>query len=134
MLKDKWLNRGFGPSVHIVQRGENQKSVPERKNITSIRLLPPLDKTDKTHKTPHPETLPMPEHLADALLTCGYSCPTWTPAGCRAFLSELQTEWPAFEVRGWYGCRFPECWPAALQDAVTSIYVLSLQDQGEVEA
>jgi hypothetical protein len=75
--------------------------------------------------------VPLPSHLADALLVCGYSCPTWTPAGCRAFLAELQAEWPDFEVRGWYGCRFPECWPAALQDAVTSIFIQSIQDQGE---
>ena len=52
MLKDKWLNQGFGPVVHIVQRGENQNSVPERKNITSNRILPLLDKMDKMHKTP----------------------------------------------------------------------------------
>jgi hypothetical protein len=57
--------------------------------------------------------------------------PDMDPAGCRAFLAELQAEWPDFEVRGWYGCRFPECWPAALQDAVTSIFIQSIQDQGE---
>lgn len=127
MLKDKWLNRGFGPSVHIVQRGENQKSVPERKNITSNRIFPLLDKMDKTHKTP----VPMPEHLTDALLSCGYPAPEWTPEGCRAFLADLMREWPGFHVNGWHGCRFPECWPVALMDAVTSIYVMSIQGQGE---
>mgnify|MGYP001018688221 CR=1 FL=1 len=80
MLKDKWLNRGFAPSVHIVQEGENKKSVPERKNIPSICITALLDKTDKRHKTP----LPMPEHLAGSLLVCGYHAPEWTPAGCRA--------------------------------------------------
>lgn len=128
MLKDKWLNRGFGPSVHIVQRGENQKSVPERKNIPSICITTHLDKTDKTHKTP----LPMPEHLTDALLSCGYHAPEWTPAGCRAFLAELMNEWPDFHVNGWHGCEFPACWPGHLMDAVQSVYVQSLQ--GEVDA
>ena len=133
MLKDKWLNRGFGPSVHIVQEGENHKSVQKRKNITPIRLLPPLDKTDKTHKTPHPVTLPMPEHLAGALFVCGYQTPEWTPAGCRAFLAALMREWPDFHVNGWHGLTMPLCWPAHLMDAVQSVYVMSIQEQGEVE-
>ncbi|HCU70110.1 MAG TPA: hypothetical protein DGF30_13050 [Desulfomicrobium sp.] len=91
-----------------------------------------MSKTPKTSKTPHPVTLPMPEHLAGALLVFGYSIPEWTPAGCRGFLADLMCEWPDFEVRGWYGCRFPECWPVALQDAVQSVYVMSIQ--GEVDA
>jgi hypothetical protein len=74
--------------------------------------------------------LPMPEHLADALLSCGYVTPEWTPAGCRAFLADLMREWPGFEVVGWYGCRFPECWPAHLMDAVQSVYVMSIQGGG----
>jgi hypothetical protein len=131
MLKDKWLNRGFGPSVHIVHKGENEKSVPERKNITSNRVFPLLDKTDKTHKTPHPVTLPMPEHLTAALLSCGYHAPEWTPAGCRAFLSELMREWPDFHVNGWHGLTMPVCWPPMLMDAVQSVYVMSIQDQVE---
>ncbi|NCC85581.1 MAG: hypothetical protein EOM03_15855 [Clostridia bacterium] len=129
MLKEKWLNRGFGPFVHIVHRGENQKSVQERKNITSNRVLPPLDKTDKTHKTPLPVALPIPEHLQESLLNCGYRLPSWTPAGCRTFLAELQAEWPTFHVNGWHGLTMPECWPVALMDAVQSIYILSIQDQ-----
>lgn len=76
--------------------------------------------------------VPLPSNLTDALLSCGYPAPEWTPEGCRAFLSELQAEWPGFEVRGWHGCRFPECWPVHLSDAVQSVYVQSLQ--GEVDA
>ena len=75
--------------------------------------------------------LSMPVHLTDALLSCGYPAPEWTPEGCRAFLAELMREWPGFEVRGWHGCEFPACWPGHLSDAVTSIYVLSIQDQVE---
>ena len=75
--------------------------------------------------------VPMPEHLAGSLLACGYTTPEWTPAGCRAFLAELMTEWPDFHVNGWHGLTMPECWPARLTDAVTSIYVLSIQDQVE---
>ena len=86
----------------------------------------PLDKTDKTHKTP----LPMPGTLTEDLLCCGYRAPEWTPAGCRAFLADLQDEWPDFELRGWHGCRFPACWPVHLMSAVQSVYVMSIQDQG----
>jgi hypothetical protein len=75
--------------------------------------------------------LSIPPTMAEDLLCCGYHSPEWTPAGCRAFLTELQAEWPGFEVRGWYGLTMPECWPPMLMDAVTSIYVLSIQDQGE---
>lgn len=127
MLKDKWLNRSSDHFNHSNQRGTNEEFVPERKNITSNRVFPPMVNMVKTPKTP----LPMPEHLADALLSCGYHAPEWTPAGCRRFLADLMREWPGFEVVGWYGCRFLECWPAHLMDAVTSIYVQSLQDQGE---
>jgi hypothetical protein len=41
-------------------------------------------------------------------------------------------EWPDFHVNGWHGCNFPESWPPMIMDAVTSVYVLSIQD--EVEA
>lgn len=131
MLRDKWLNKGFVPSVSIVIRGENQNSVPERKKITSIRLLPPSDKTDKTYKTPRPVNFPIPERLQDSVLACGYIMPEWTPQGCRAFLSVLMSDWPDFHVNGWHGCSFPKCWPPMIMDAVTSIYVLSIQDQAE---
>ncbi|NCC04924.1 MAG: hypothetical protein EOM37_12990 [Proteobacteria bacterium] len=134
MLKDKWLNRGFVPSVNIVLGGGNQNSVPERKNITSNRVFQLLDKTDKTYKTPHPVNIPIPPTLDEDLLCCGYYAPEWTPAGCRRFLAELMREWPGFEVRGWHGCEFPECWPVALMDAVESVYVMSIQDHVEVEA
>lgn len=76
--------------------------------------------------------VPLPPHLAGSLLSCGYTTPEWTPAGCRAFLAELMTEWPGFHVNGWHGLTMPECWPVALMDAVTSIYVMSIQ--AEVEA
>lgn len=75
--------------------------------------------------------VPLPPHLAGSLLSCGYHAPEWTPAGCRAFLAELMTEWPDFHVNGWHGCEFPACWPGHLMDAVMSIYVLSIQDQVE---
>ena len=83
---------------------------------------------------PSGSPLPIPEHLAEDLLVCGYHAPEWTPAGCRAFLAELMTEWPDFHVNGWHGCEFPACWPGHLMDAVQSVYVQSLQDQGEVDA
>jgi hypothetical protein len=75
--------------------------------------------------------LSIPSHLTAALLSCGYTTPEWTPAGCRAFLSELMTEWPDFHVNGWHGLTMPECWPVALRCVVQSVYVQSLQDQGE---
>ena len=131
MLRDKWLNRGFVRSVNNVIGGGNQNSVPERKNITSNRVFPSLDKTDKTYKTPLPVNLPLPEHLQESLLNCGYRLPSWTPAGCLAFLAELQAEWPTFHVNGWHGLTMPESWPVVLMDAVESVYVQSLQDQGE---
>lgn len=84
------------------------------------------DKTHKTHKTP----LPIPEHLESALLNCGYAMPEWSPESCRQFLKQLLAEWPDFHVNGWHGCEFPACWPLTLMDAVTSIYVMSIQDQG----
>jgi hypothetical protein len=74
----------------------------------------------------------IPPTLTDALLSCGYSCPEWTPEGCRGFLAELQAEWPGFHVNGWHGLTMPECWPVALMDAVQTVYVMSIQDQGEV--
>jgi hypothetical protein len=67
-----------------------------------------------------------PSHLANALLAYGYSCPEWTPEGCRAFLCELMTEWPDFHVNGWHGCEFPACWPGHLMDAVQSVYLQSI--------
>lgn len=76
--------------------------------------------------------LSIPPTMAEDLLCCGYSIPSWTPAGCRAFLAELMREWPDFHVNGWHGLTMPECWPVALMDAVTSIYVMSIQ--AEVEA
>lgn len=72
--------------------------------------------------------------IAEDLLCCGYRLPEWAPEGCRRFLAELMREWPDFHVNGWHGCRFPECWPAYLMDAVQSVYVQSLQGQGEVDA
>ena len=78
--------------------------------------------------------VPLPSHLAESLLCSGYRLPEWTPQGCRAFLAELQAEWPDFHVNGWHGLTMPLCWPVALQDAVQSVYVMSIQDQGEVEA
>ncbi|MGE4442537.1 MAG: hypothetical protein AB7D27_13770 [Desulfomicrobium sp.] len=75
--------------------------------------------------------LSIPPNLAEALLCCGYSIPEWTPAGCRAFLVELMSEWPGFHVNGWHGLTMPECWPVRLMDAVQSVYAQSLQDQGE---
>lgn len=95
----------------------------------------------KQHKTaiineltggPSGSLVPLPSNLAESLLSCGYACPPWTPAGCRAFLSELMREWPGFHVNGWHGLTMPECWPVALMDAVQSVYVMSIQDQGEV--
>ena len=64
-----------------------------------------MSKTPKTSKT----SIPMPEHLPGSLLVCGYHAPEWTPAGCRAFLAELMTEWLDFHVNGWHGCEFPAC-------------------------
>ncbi|MDO9582708.1 MAG: hypothetical protein Q7J24_06320 [Desulfomicrobium sp.] len=93
----------------------------------------------KQHKTaiineltggPTGSLVPLPSNLAEDLLCCGYYAPEWTPAGCRAFLAELQAEWPGFEVRGWHGLTMPECWPVRLMDAVTTTYVMSIQDQG----
>lgn len=78
--------------------------------------------------------VPLPSHLAESLLCSGYRLLEWTPQGCRAFLAELQAEWPDFHVNGWHGLTMPLCWPVALQDAVQSVYVMSIQDQGEVEA
>jgi hypothetical protein len=82
--------------------------------------------TAKTHKTP----LLIPKQLEISLLNCGYAIPDWTPEGCRRFLEQLRAEWQGFHVNGWHGCEFPACWPVTLQDAVTSIYVMSIQDQG----
>lgn len=78
---------------------------------------------------PSGSPLPMPEHLEESLFNCGYTTPEWTPTGCRAFLAELQAEWPGFKVNGWHGLTMPECWPGHLMDAVQSVYVQSLQDQ-----
>ena len=80
---------------------------------------------------PSGSPLSIPSNLTEDLFCCGYHAPEWTPAGCRAFLSELMREWPGFEVRGWHGLTMPECWPVALMDAVQSVYVMSIQDQGE---
>lgn len=74
---------------------------------------------------------PLPLNLTDNLLSYGYRLPEWTPAGCRRVLSELQTEWPGFHVSGWHGLTMPESWPVALMDAAQSIYVMSIQDQGD---
>ena len=79
---------------------------------------------------PPSSPLSVPPDLAEALLCCGYCAPEWTPEGCRQFLAELQAEWPDFHVNGWHGCRFPPCWPGHLMDAVQSVYVMSIQDQG----
>ena len=86
---------------------------------------------DELRGGPAGSPLSMPVHLTDALLSCGYHAPEWTPARARAFLAELMTEWLDFHVNGWHGLTMPECWPARLTDAVTSIYVLSIQDQVE---
>jgi len=75
--------------------------------------------------------LSIPPTMAEDLLCCGYYAPEWTPAGCRRFLAELQAEWPGFHVNGWHGLTMPESWPVVLMDAVESVYVQSLQDQGE---
>lgn len=94
----------------------------------------------KQHKTaiineltggPSGSPLSIPPNMAEDLLCCGYRIPEWTPAGCRVFLAELQPEWPDFHVNGWHGLAMPECWPVALMDSVQSIYVMSIQDQGE---
>jgi hypothetical protein len=66
--------------------------------------------------------------ITESLLSRGYPTPEWTPAGCRAFLSELMREWSDFHVNGWHGLTMPECWPVALMDAVQAVYVQSLQD------
>jgi hypothetical protein len=76
----------------------------------------------------------IPLTIAEDLLCHGYRIPSWTPAGCRRFLAELQAEWSDFHVNGWHGLTMPECWPEELMDTVTSIYVMSIQKQSEVEA
>lgn len=81
---------------------------------------------------PSGSPLSIPPTLTAALLICGYTTPEWTPTGCRRFLAELQAEWPGFHVNGWHGLTMPECWPSQLMDAVQSVYVMSIQDQGEV--
>lgn len=36
-----------------------------------------------------------------------------------------------FSVRGWFGCQSPQCWPEVVRELVQTIYVMSIQDQGE---
>lgn len=69
----------------------------------------------------------IPLTIAEDLLCHGYRIPSWTPAGCRRFLAELQAEWSDFHVNGWHGLTMPECWPPMLMDAMQSIYVMSIQ-------
>jgi hypothetical protein len=127
------LSRGAIPQID--QAGQltlDLSQVPHEQRPEVVALA-------KQHKTaiineltggPTGSLVPLPSNLAEDLLCCGYYAPEWTPAGCRRFLAELQAEWPGFEVRGWHGLTMPECWPVRLMNAVTSVYVLSVQDQG----
>lgn len=120
-------------------RPDHEKCTSGQENLGGARVNP-TDPTDPTKKTAvatiqdagaeTPLSLSIPPAMAEDLLCCGYYAPEWTPAGCRRFLAELQAEWPGFEIRGWHGLTMPECWPVALMDAVESVYVMSIQDQG----
>lgn len=126
----------------IIHDAESQGVQIRLANPGKLRLTGPAEAVEKIKplvlehkaaivreliKTP----LPIPEPLESALLNCGYRMPEWNPEGCRQFLDRLQTEWPDFHVNGWHGCEFPACWPVELMDAVQSIYVMSIQNQGD---
>jgi hypothetical protein len=135
-MKSVAIIQAFGAIPRVDESGHlalDLSQVPHEQRPEVVALA-------KQHKTaiineltggPTGSLVPLPSNLAESLLSCGYQLPEWTPAGCRAFLAELQAEWPGFEVRGWHGCEFPECWPVALMDAAQTVYVQSLQDQGE---
>lgn len=75
----------------------------------------------------------VPAHVREFCLLAGYELHDWTPAACRGLLDQLMVEWPAFTVKGWHGCDYPESWPSDVLIAVQTVYVMSIQDEGGVQ-
>lgn len=114
----------------VLARAKVRQGVRQPVRIVAETVRQPVR---QIHGEPAGSPVSTPPATAEDLLCCGYRIPSWTPAGCRRFLAELQAEWSDFHVDGWHGLTMPECWPVALMDAVQTIYVLSIQDHVEGE-
>lgn len=77
----------------------------------------------------------IPDHVKSFLLEGGHEdeLTDWLPSSCRAFLEQLEKEWPEFQVRGYLGCWYPDSWPGSVRIAVQSIYIQSLQPEPEAQ-